>query len=47
MAGELILDTCPLGVLAEDLGTDRVFTLDRQDFSIFRLHGSRPFRLLP
>lgn len=36
-----------LVVLAEDLGADRVFTLDRQDFSAFRLHGTRPFQLLP
>lgn len=33
--------------LAEDLGTDRVFTLDRQDFSVYRLHGTRPFQVLP
>ncbi len=36
-----------LVVLAEDLDSDQVFTLDRQDFSIFRRHGSRSFRLLP
>lgn len=35
-----------LVALAEDLDTDRVFTLD-QDFSIYRHHGDRPFRLLP
>jgi hypothetical protein len=36
-----------LVALAEDLETDTVFTLDRQDFSIYRLHGRRTFRLLP
>jgi len=36
-----------LVALAEDLDTNQVFTLDRQDFSIFRLHGSRSFQLLP
>lgn len=35
-----------LVALAEDLDTDRVFTLDR-DFSIYRLHGDQPFRLSP
>jgi predicted nucleic acid-binding protein len=35
-----------LVALAEDLDTDHVFTLD-QDFSIYRLHGNRPFRLAP
>ena len=33
--------------LAEELGTEQVFTLDRQDFSVYRLHGTRAFRLLP
>ena len=36
-----------LVALAEDLGTDRIFTLDRRDFSVFRVDGVRPFRLLP
>ena len=36
-----------LVALAEDLGTDQMFTLDRQDFTVFRLHGLRPFHLLP
>lgn len=35
-----------LVALAEDLDTDRAFTLDR-DFSIYRLHGDRAFRKLP
>lgn len=33
--------------LAEEVGTDHVFTLDRRGFGVFRHHGSRPFRLLP
>jgi len=36
-----------LVALAEEADTDRVFTLDRRDFSVYRLHGTRPFRLLP
>lgn len=36
-----------LVALAEDARTDRVFTLDRRGFSVFRLHGGRPFRILP
>jgi hypothetical protein len=36
-----------LVALAEDLSADQVFTLDRLDFSIYRVHGTRPFRLLP
>lgn len=36
-----------LVALAEDLGTNRVFTLDREDFSIYRVHGNRPFRVVP
>lgn len=35
-----------LVALAEDLDADRVFTLDL-DFSIYRHHGDRSFRLLP
>jgi predicted nucleic acid-binding protein len=36
-----------LVALAEELDTDQVFTLDRLDFSIYRLYGTRPIRLLP
>ena len=36
-----------LVALAEDLDTELVFTLDRQDFSIYRLHGGRAFQVLP
>lgn len=35
-----------LVVLAERLRTPWIFTLDRQDFSIYRI-GRRPFRILP
>jgi uncharacterized protein len=36
-----------LVALAEELGTDRVFTLDRRGFSVFRLEAKRPFRIIP
>ena len=36
-----------LVVLGEDLGLDRVFTLDRRGFGIYRLHGRRPFQIIP
>jgi hypothetical protein len=36
-----------LVVLGEDLGTDRVFTLDRRGFPTYRLHGKKPFHLIP
>lgn len=36
-----------LAVLAEDAGTDRIFTLDRRGFSVVRLHGNRPVQILP
>jgi predicted nucleic acid-binding protein len=36
-----------LVILAEDLGTDLVFTTDRRDFEIYRFGGDRPFRILP
>jgi predicted nucleic acid-binding protein len=36
-----------LVVLAEDLEADRVFTLDRRGFSVYRWKGKRPFRILP
>jgi len=35
-----------LVVLAEDLNTDLVFTLDR-DFQIYRIRGRKRFRILP
>jgi len=33
--------------LGEDLGVDRVFTLDRRGFHVYRLHGRRPFQVIP
>lgn len=36
-----------LVVLAEETGTDLVFTTDTKDFSIYRIGGRRPFRSMP
>jgi predicted nucleic acid-binding protein len=36
-----------LVVLAEELETDRVFTLDRRGFSVYRIGGRRGFRIVP
>jgi len=36
-----------LVVLAEELGTDLVFTTDRRDFQVYRFGRDRPFRILP
>jgi hypothetical protein len=36
-----------LVALAEELGTDLVFTLDRRGFSVYRLNQRRSFQLLP
>jgi len=36
-----------LVVLAEELGTNRVFTTDRQDFSIYRIAGRKHFVIEP
>jgi hypothetical protein len=33
--------------LAEELGSDLVFTTDRRDFGVYRIGGRRPFRVLP
>ena len=33
--------------LAGREGIDTVFTLDRRDFSVYRISGMRPFRILP
>lgn len=35
-----------LVAMAEKLGLDRVFTLDRADFSVYRLHGKRSFSIV-
>lgn len=36
-----------LVALGEALQTDSVFTLDRRGFSVYRLQGRKPFRLIP
>jgi len=35
-----------LVVLAEDLNTDLVFTVDR-DFDVYRIHGRKRFNMVP
>ena len=46
--GELPMDfaDASLVAVAERLGVDRVFTVDRADFSVYRLHGTKPFTIL-
>lgn len=36
-----------LVVLAEELGTNLVFTTDRRDFGVYRIKGRRRFDILP
>jgi predicted nucleic acid-binding protein len=36
-----------LVVLAEETGTDEVFTLDRRGFSAYRIHGRKAFSIRP
>ena len=36
-----------LVALGEELQTDTVFTLDRRGFSVYRLHGKKPFQIIP
>ena len=36
-----------LVVLAEELGTNLVFTTDRRDFGVYRVRGRRRFQILP
>jgi predicted nucleic acid-binding protein len=36
-----------LVVLAEELETEWMFTLDRRGFSTYRMHRNRPFRIIP
>jgi predicted nucleic acid-binding protein len=36
-----------LVVLAEELGTNKICTTDRKDFSIYRASGRRPFSIVP
>ena len=33
--------------LAEELGTDLVLTVDRRDFSVYRIGGKRRFKIKP
>ena len=36
-----------LVALAEETGTDLVFTTDRRDFGVYRIRGRRRFRIVP
>lgn len=36
-----------LVVLAEEIGTDLVFTTDRRDFGVYRIRGRGRFRIVP
>ena len=36
-----------LVVLAEEIGSDVIFTTDRRDFGVYRIRGRRPFRIVP
>lgn len=36
-----------LVVLAEEIGTDLVFTTDRRDFRVYRIRGRKSFRIVP
>jgi len=36
-----------LVALAEELETDRIFTLDRRGFSVYRMNQRKPFRIIP
>ncbi len=36
-----------LVVLAEEIGTDLVFTTDQRDFGVYRIRGRRRFRIMP
>ena len=36
-----------LVALAEEIGTSRILTTDRRDFSVYRLNGRRAFDILP
>jgi len=35
-----------LVALAEHLSLDRIFTVDRRDFFVYRLHGKKPFTII-
>ena len=47
--GDLPMDyaDATLVVLAEELSTNQVFTLDRSDFEIYRIKSRRHFEILP
>jgi hypothetical protein len=34
-------------VLAEEVGTDLIFTTDRRDFRVYRIRGRKRFRIVP
>ena len=34
-------------VLAEELGTDLIFTTDRRDLRVYRINGRKRFRIVP
>lgn len=36
-----------LVVLAEEIGTDVIFTTDRRDFQVYRIRGRKRFRVVP
>ena len=36
-----------LVVLAEELGTNRIFTTDRRDFGVYRILGRKRFEIIP
>lgn len=36
-----------LVALGEELETDQIFTLDQRGFAVYRLHGKKPFRIIP
>src|SRR5262245_43761974 len=38
---------CHFGCTGGELGTDRVFTLDRRGFSTYRMNRRKPFRMIP
>lgn len=36
-----------LVVLAEEIGSDLIFTTDRRDFGVYRIQGRKRFRIVP
>ena len=45
--GRMDFADATLVTLGEELELDTILTLDRRGFGVFRLHGRRPFRILP